>query len=192
MKAVFRPTIKYPDQIIGEKTILREFTEKNLYDPLYLKWLKDPLVMDTIGRREFLKEFSFREVEKYYYSIRLSDNKMFFAIYTKSDKFGMSQFIGTYKLDINWDDMIANIGTMIGDKENWGKGFFQDTTYHISKYAFDVLKIRKMSCGCLARNVPVIHSCEKIGYKREALFRKSVLGEDIVYLGMFPEELRKP
>lgn len=186
METIIYPKIKYPSEIIGDKTILREFTEKNLYDPRYFNWLKDPLVVDRVGRKELLKPFDFRIIEKYYYEIRLSDNKMFFSLNTKED----DEFVGTFKLTINWESMIAEIGTLIGVKELWGTGLFQDSAYHVSKYAFDVLGMRKVTGGCFARNKPAVHAMEKIGFKREALFRKSVLGQDSIIFGVFKEELK--
>ena len=178
--------IKYPDEIIGHKVIMREFTEKNLYDPIYLKWLKDPLVVDRMGRAELLKPFDFSILEDYFHEIKSSGNKMFFSINTKED----DQFIGTFKLTINWNERIAEIGTLIGEKEFWGKGLFQDSAYTISKYAFDKLNMRKVTGGCFARNLPAIHAMEKIGFQREALFRKSVLNQDSIIFGVFKEELR--
>lgn len=64
-----------------------------------------------------------------------------------------------------WDkpNDVANIGIMIGDKENMGKGY----GYEAWATLCDNLLVRKIEAGCMAINRPMMSICSKYGMMEE-------------------------
>jgi RimJ/RimL family protein N-acetyltransferase len=133
---------------------------------------------------------TFDEVERYIKEI-LSDKKnCLFAIYTHDEK-----FIGTVKIGhIDWRTGTGDMGIMIGNKEFWGKGIAKESLFLASKYAFDVLCLRKLTGGCVSHNIAMLKAFQSLGYLTEGILRKKLLisGEynDHVLFGIFKHELK--
>ncbi len=179
--------------IVGNNIYLEKFNVTHLHDPDYLSWLRDFEVMKYIGREEYLTPISFVEVKEYVQNLWNDKYNLFFAVHEKD----INRFIGTAKINyINETGVktkTADIGIMIGDRGSWGKGLAKDILYTVSKYCFDELKLRKLTAGALAPNIPVIKAFESIGYKREAFLREKIYFEnkyfDQLLFGCFKNEL---
>src|ERR1043165_1120361 len=93
----------------GQRTCLQEFSEENLKDPRYFAWLRNPEVMRTIYRLEYLMPIQFAEVEKYVRDLWASKCDCYFAIYAS----GTEKFVGTVRLGhIDWRTGLADIGVL--------------------------------------------------------------------------------
>lgn len=176
-------------ELIGEKVILREFTEKNLLDAKYYSWLRNLDVVTHLYRLEYLKPINFSRVENYVRNLLESDNDCFFAIYHKTS----GAFIGTQRVGhINWRSGLADIGIMIGDQAFWGKGLGSDALKVAIRYAFTTLSLRKVVGGTPQNNISMCRCFEKIGFVKEAVKRKELLinGEyiDHIHYGLLKEE----
>ena len=182
-------------RLVGKTTYMVPFEEKHLVDPRYYAWLSDPVVVQYIGRDEYLKPIDFEEVRRYVESLWRSERCMFLAIHYAAD----GTFIGTAKINFIDDTGqrrgIAEIGIMIGDPDFRGRGLSVDVLYAASEYAFDTLGARKLTTGAMANNVPVLRAFDRIGFCEEGRLRKQLLvgGElvDHVLLGCFRQELRR-
>ena len=115
----------------GKICELREFSEDNLSDPRYFEWLRDLDVVTGIYRLEYLKPLSKAEIEAYAREQMKSETKCYFAIYLKEN----NAFVGTVRLGhIDWRTGTADVGILIGDKANWGKGIATDAVHTICTY----------------------------------------------------------
>jgi RimJ/RimL family protein N-acetyltransferase len=80
------------------------------------------------------------------------------------------------------------MGLLIGERAYWGRGIATEVISLVSRYAFDELKLRKVTAGCYDTNRGAIKAFEKAGFVREGLRKKQYLcnGEyvDHVMLGL--------
>lgn len=180
-------------KIIGKRVYLEDFNYEHIVNPQYLSWVKDPIVMKYIGRPEFEKDVTYQKVEAYLENIKKNPNIHFFSVYRSENH----KFIGTAKLNFFDDSLIrfgvADIGIMIGDKEQWGFGLGGEVISALSNFAFKFLNARKLTAGASCENIGVIKVFEKNGYKKEGVLRSQLNFNgtyvDHVLLGCFPEEL---
>jgi|APSaa5957512535_1039671.scaffolds.fasta_scaffold03665_8 [ribosomal protein S5]-alanine N-acetyltransferase len=180
-------------KINGKNTYSVPFDTSHLDNPKYFEWVNDIEVMKYIGRAEYLKPIEFEKVREYVEGLWKNKYCHFFALYNLID----DEFVGTTKInyidDAGLATSTADIGIMIGDREYWGKGLATDAIYSISKYAFDVLGVRKLTAGAISENIGVIKAFTNNGYKQEANLRKKLLISgvymDHVLLGCFNDEL---
>lgn len=177
----------------GKTCELREFTEANLSDPRYYEWLRDLDVVTGIYRLEYLKPLDRGAIEQYAREQMKSDTKCYFAIYLSDSE----TFVGTIKLGhIDWRTGTGDVGIMIGDKANWGKGIATDAVHTLCSYAFKKLSLRKITGGTAANNAAMVQCFHRVGFKQEGALRKKLLVEgayhDHLLFGLFQEELREP
>jgi RimJ/RimL family protein N-acetyltransferase len=103
--------------------------------------------------------------------------------------------IGEILLD-NAVDADMRVGLSIGilDSEALGKGYGPEAMRAVCAFAFEQLKLHRISIRVLAANTRAIRSYEKIGFVREGLERQSArIGEryeDDVLMGLLAGELR--
>ena len=178
-------------KIIGEKCYLVPFEEKHLNDENYLVWLRDYDVMKTINRVDYLRPVSFAEVKQYCENVMQSQSDMFMAIHAKYD----NKFIGTLRVNqVNWHTKVADIGILIGDKDYWGKGIATDSIRIMCNYLFKKLGFRRLTAGLMSINPAMLKVFEKLGFRKEGVFRKhdAFEGEyvDHIYLGCLKDEFK--
>ena len=182
------------DQAITE-ILLRSFKSQENNEQLkskYLSWLNDKentrligskILHETMLDKEYIEESFCRFSSKTCHG---------FFIYSKD----AGEYIGTAKLDkINTESMTAEDGIMIGEKRFQGKGYGYRTYDLILKYAFEKLKLRKITGGCNIKNLGMRKIFENSGYTKEGRFRGVdwVEGEwcDHLYYGIYREEYWK-
>jgi RimJ/RimL family protein N-acetyltransferase len=71
--------------------------------------------------------------------------------------------IGSITATFDAPNDIANIGILIGDKENMGRGY----GYEAWEALCDHLPVRKIEAGCMAINRPMMSICSKYGMMEE-------------------------
>ena len=173
----------------GKKVQLKIFLDDQLFDERYFRWLKDKEVMKTIGRNEYMHDVQFSDVMTYVRNLQLSDHDYFFAIQVRKT----GEFIGTAKIgSIDWANKTADIGIMIGEKNYWGKGLATETLYLLCEVAFKEMHLRKLTGGCMERNIAMNRCFKKIGFIKEGVRRKQNLLEneytDHILYGLFKNE----
>ena len=61
--------------------------------------------------------------------------------------------IGNIKLGpINWHHKFADVGIIIGDKKQWGKGRAVEAIRTLCRFGFDELGLNKITAGCYSGN----------------------------------------
>lgn len=68
----------------------------------------------------------------------------------------------------------AEIGYWFGEPY-WGKGYATETLKQISEYAFNNFPVNRLFCRIFGNNPKSMKVAEKVGYKLEAKFEKTLL-----------------
>jgi RimJ/RimL family protein N-acetyltransferase len=148
----------------------------------YVAWLNDPDINQFLESR-FESQTTESVVEYVGQIIRNPDYRMFAIVLTGSDL-----HIGNIKLGpINHQHRRAEIGIMIGERAESGKGYATLAIKLMTDYAFRTLKLHKVHAGAYAPNKGSIRAFEKVGFMIEGVAREHCLFNgafvDVVSLG---------
>lgn len=138
----------------------------------YISWLSDPEVtryleirftVQTIqGAREFIS------------AMNASEDSLFLGMFLKS----RATHIGNIKLGpMDWHHRRGDIGLVIGDKVQWGKGYATEAIRGVTDYAFGVLEMHKLSAGLYDANEGSRRAFLKAGWFEEGRRRDHWLSE---------------
>lgn len=181
-------------RLVGHETYLVPFGPDHLQEPAYLSWLRDAEVVKTLNLPHYVEgPVPLQEVRAYCERMMSSDNDLFLAIHLQQDEV----FVGTAKAGhIDWYAETADVGIMIGRKDLWGCGLAQDAVAALCRHLFGSLGLRRLAAGSMASNPAMIHVFEKLGFRREGVFRQQDrLGDmyvDHVHLGCLRAEFLDP
>lgn len=169
----------------GKKVILRPLRKSTDLEN-NLRWINDPevtkylLVYLPVGEKE--------EGDWIDGAGKENPDAVHFAIETH-DGLHIGN-IGFHK--ISWRDRTAVTGSLIGEKEYWGKGYGTDAKMLLLDYAFNALNLRKVNASVLAFNERSIRYGLRCGYKEEgrrrAEFYRDGSYHDEVLLAIFKED----
>ncbi|MBT3700614.1 MAG: GNAT family N-acetyltransferase [Alphaproteobacteria bacterium] len=163
-------------ELQGQLTTLKPFTEEDVTDE-YVGWLHDPDVTEflEITRTERSKEAlqlytrnAEKDPDRYFYSLLAND---------------INEAVGTISVRHNKMHATATYGFIIGDKDYWGTDVALDAQKTVFNFAFEELKIRKLSAGVCLKNLPSHFNLRRLGFEKEGVLRADVLlgeGGDIV------------
>ena len=169
----------------GSKVILRPLNKETDLESA-CRWVNDPEVRNylTVSFPSMLVQ-----EEKWFDNLVKKENEILLAIETLENK-NLIGFMGLHK--INWIDSNATTGAMIGEKEYWGKGYGTDAKMILLNYAFNRLRLHRISSSVIAFNERSLKYSLKCGYKeegrvREKFFRNGKYWDEIL-LGILKKE----
>lgn len=171
--------------LVGKKVYLRPLDMDDVNQE-YLTWINDGEVINQLAT---VFPSTFYQLENFVKSVLDNPNTIFFAIIEKES----NRHIGNVKLGpINWINRTSNFGLMIGDKNNWGKGFAQESFILLLKYAFEKLNLHKVWDMAVVSNIASIKANQKAGFKIEAELKEHVFKngkyEDVVVLSLLAKD----
>jgi len=174
--------------IEGQNIFLRPIQLSDSSGP-YLNWLNDPEVNQYLESR-FVSWTT--EMLSSYIANLVNNNELLFAICSMESK----KHIGNVKLGpINWNHRFADIGIMIGDKDQWGKGRASEAIREICRYGFDELELNKITAGCYGDNQGSVKAFSRVGFQQEGILRKKFLSsagfQDHILLGILNDEFKR-
>ena len=176
----------YQQFLSGQRVYLRALEVADVNER-YLGWLHDA----EVARYLEVGRFPVSENDLTGWIETFSDptKAMAFAIVDKATNL----HIGNITLhSINWVHRTAEMGTMIGDKQFWGKGYATETRSLLIACAFERWGLRKLTVGNVEGNIGSISSNKGLGFKEEGRLREQVFidGEyhDVIRLGLFRNE----
>jgi ribosomal-protein-alanine N-acetyltransferase len=136
----------------------------------YLSWMRDPEVTRFLEAR--LADYDEDRLRRYIQAENENPNSVLFGIFRKSDV----QLIGTLKLSkIQQHHQNCEIGLMIGDKAEWGKGCATEAIALACRYAFETLRLHRVSAGCYSTNPASARAFAKAGFEFEGRLREERL-----------------
>ncbi|MBM3516534.1 MAG: GNAT family N-acetyltransferase [Alphaproteobacteria bacterium] len=81
----------------------------------------------------------------------------------------------------------ADLGLLIGDRTEWGKGYGSEAIDAVSGHAFGALGLKRVGAGCYANNLSSIRAFLKVGFREEGrrpqYYRCGEAWIDLVLLG---------
>ena len=174
--------------ILSKNVYLRPIEISDASGP-YLSWLNDSEVNQYLESRfvPWTQEMLLTYIEN------LSDNgdEMLFAIcLSESDL-----HIGNIKLGpINWHHRFADIGILIGDKSQWGKGRAADAIKTICRFGFEELNLNKITAGCYGDNLGSVKAFNRVGFREEGRLKSKFFSpsgyQDHILMGLLSDEFK--
>lgn len=152
--------------IESDRLLLRELCHKDITDK-YLSWLNDPIVNEHIESR--FDNHTHKSIRKFVEEVNRDPNAILFGIFSKTNM----KHIGNIKIASTDKDLIhrrASLGFIIGEKQEWGKGFATEAIKLITKHGFENLNIAKICAGCRESNIGSKKAMERAGYKVEGFY----------------------
>jgi ribosomal-protein-alanine N-acetyltransferase len=139
--------MKLESLIVGEHLILRNLSAEDA-TPRYLSWLSDHEVTRHLEIR-FSPPRTIDDLAQFIVACNASDDTLMLGMFLRHDV----RHIGNIKLGpINWQHGTAEIGLLIGQRDEWGKGHASAAIELISSHAFTGLGLAKLTAGCYAGN----------------------------------------
>lgn len=126
----------------------------------YLNWLND----ESVNR--YLESGGDYTKEKLIGFLKEQEQKdiLFWAIHIKAS----GKHIGNIKIDpINKDNNSGEYGILMGDKEEWGKGYAKEASLTIMDYCFNVIQLDKITLGVIDKNTSALNLYKALGFKNE-------------------------
>jgi RimJ/RimL family protein N-acetyltransferase len=127
--------------------------------------------------------------EKWIASMNSSDRSTLMLAIETSE----GEYIGNMGLhNINWRDRTATTGTLIGEKNYWGKGLGTEAKILLLRHAFHTMNLRKICSQVIEFNGRSKRYSEKCGYKSEGVLRMHTFRRgrywDLENLAVFAED----
>ncbi len=151
------------DQLHSSRLILRCLREEDASED-YLQWLADPAVTRYLEVRHN-PPASVDQLKAFIGQINESTDTILFGIFLKVD----AKHIGNIKLGpMHPIYKRAEIGIVLGDQTEWGKGFATEAIALLADYAEQTLGIRRLAAGCYGSNRGSLKAFLKAGFILEA------------------------
>lgn len=148
--------------LIGRDIYLRSLLQGDA-TKTYLDWLSDPEINRYLEVR-FMPAQTLPQLREFIEKTGNSGDSLLLGIFLIAD----NRHIGNIKLGpIDWNHHTSDIGLIIGDRDQWGKGFATAAIQLVSDYAFRELKLAKLTAGCYAENRGSMNAFLKAGFKHE-------------------------
>jgi RimJ/RimL family protein N-acetyltransferase len=150
--------------IVGDKVYLRPLEVEDA--DAFVPWRNDKEIRQYMGRTSPTNRIRGRErLEQCY----ISDQNIHLGLALKE----MDRLIGAIGLyHISMTHRNAELGIIIGDKSCWSKGYGTEAMKLILEYGFDQLNLHRIYLFVLDFNTRAIRAYEKVGFRREAVFRE--------------------
>jgi RimJ/RimL family protein N-acetyltransferase len=153
--------------IKGDRINLTPIVQEDI--KLVVRWMNDPDV------RAYTRNPLPRTVEEIKKLFEPKKDEMrtdvHFLIYLKNDE----KMIGMVGLtDIHWLDRNANLLTVIGEPEYWGKGIGVEASKLMITYAFEELNFHKVCTSIYSPDERALKTAVKIGLVQEVVLREEI------------------
>jgi RimJ/RimL family protein N-acetyltransferase len=132
-----------------------------------VEWLNDAETMKYSEQRH--KKHSVRSQYDYIDSFHFPST--YLLIKLKNDK-----LIGTITATVDYHNYVADIGVLIGDRNEWGRGYGGEAWVALTRWLFSG-RIRKVTGGAMSRNKGMTSIFIKSGMRMEGLLKDHYLFE---------------
>jgi len=153
-------------KLIGKRIILQDLKIDDITTD-YVDWMNDQSVVKFTESR--FQKHTFESTCSYVFQLHKSQDNILFGIFDINNRL----HLGNIKIGpIDTYHSIADIGLIVGRKSYWGRGIATETIKLISDYAFEVLKIHKLTASCYENNEGSKKAFLKAGYQQEGIRKK--------------------
>ncbi len=132
--------------IFSESIILKSLNSENV-SKNYLNWLINPNINQFLEIRHFPPQ-TLVQLFSYLDEINNDEETLLLGIFLRNGR-----HIGNIKIGpIDWIHKRGDIGLIIGEIDQWGCGHASKAIELLSHYAFNELKLEKLTAGCYEEN----------------------------------------
>lgn len=174
-------------RIIKTKRLLIKPFSARYLTKRYISWLNDPKVI--LYSRHRHKRHSLASCRKYLASFKKSPN-YFLSILLANNKL---THIGNITVFIDRDNLVADLGILIGERKDWGKGYATEACKAVCRFLFEEKCIRKITAGALSVNKSMLKVMKRIGMVEDGRRKKHILWQnkevDVIYGAIFRTEI---
>lgn len=174
-------------EILTQRLKLRRLRPADVTDA-YVGWLNHPEVTRFLETRH--SEQNEVTVRAFVAEKAASDNEFLLGMFLVED----GRHIGNIKVGpIHRYHNLADVSLLIGERDCWDKGYAAEAIAAVSRYAFEVLGVAKLSASMYADNEGSRRAFLKAGYVEEGRRRQHYgldgRRSDLVELGALPGEI---
>jgi [ribosomal protein S5]-alanine N-acetyltransferase len=174
-------------KLTGPNISLSQMVESDV-NADYLRWVTDPSINQYLEVR--FQEHSLESLKSFVQAVEQDPNTVMFKIQLAET----GTHIGNIKLGpIDWNHRSADIGILIGDQAQQGKGFGTESVTLLRDYAFDVLKLNKLTAGAYENNIGSTKIFERARFEVEGIRKNQYMYEGkyvgLVLMGCYKELL---
>ncbi len=149
----------------GKKIYLRILSPEDVSQD-YVDWMHDPLVNQYLESKYTAQTVDM--VKEFVEAMNSSAHDFLFGIFLRDGK-----HVGNIKIGgVNFVHRYAEIGLLIGDRDQWGKGLGREAIELATRYAFEELNLNKVEAGIYANNVGSYKAFIKAGYREVGMFKR--------------------
>ena len=146
--------------VLETDRLLLKPLNKSYLSQNYVDWMNDGEVNRYL---ESGGDYNLKKLNEYLTEVERNP-KYFWAIILKE----INKHIGNIKIDpINLKHYNAEYGIMMGDKNEWGKGYAKEVSKLVIDYCFKTLKLRKITLGVIEKNERAINLYLSLKFKVE-------------------------
>jgi diamine N-acetyltransferase len=173
--------------LIGERVFLRPFSKDDL--PYIQKWSNDAELRRLIGE---VAPMSRADTEKWYRELLADEDRVWFAIVLEKGDRVIGE-AGLLRMFRPWRSTDMTI--IIGEKDEWGKGYGTEVGHLLLHYAFGQLGFHRISIGVVGFNKRALRFWESLGFKKEGVERDAHYYDneysDGIMMSILENEFRK-
>lgn len=149
--------------LIGERVYLRPLVKE---DSIHLrKWMNSPEIRGLIGE---VKPMAQAHAEEYLEKIQNDESRVWFAIVLKENGKVIGE-AGLLRMFHAW--RTTDLTIILGEKEEWGKGYGTEAIDLMLDYAFGYLNFHRVAVGVVGFNEAAVRFYEKAGFTKEGIQR---------------------
>jgi RimJ/RimL family protein N-acetyltransferase len=160
-------------KIVGKGIYIRPIALSDVTER-YLSWMNDPEVNQYLESRFYPQ--TLESIREFVQSKIGSDRDHLFAICKQDD----DRHVGNIKVGpIDFHHRCAELGLLVGDKSEWGKGVASEAIRLVTQFSFEELKLNKLRAGAYAPNQGSIAAFLRCGFTQEGRFKNYFsIGDD--------------
>ena len=153
--------------LVGEKVKLTSINEEDILE--FQKWYNDVSFMRHYDIVSAIPK-NIEDVKELITNVRKSDTAYIFAV-----KNLLQEFIGVTGFEgISWNNGTAIIYIGIGGEIHRGCGYGKEALKLTIEFGFEELNFHRIQLTVLEYNEPAIKLYEKLGFKREGVYREFI------------------
>lgn len=131
-----------------------------------IRWRNDREVTESLFSS---RGITISEHRNWFDSYVKSGNRIEFMVIKKDD----GKKIGTIGLsNIDHRNQKAEYGILLGEKDEWGKGYAKEASIAIINYGFEELNLMKIYLRVFKDNTAAVNLYKKLGFVEEGILRK--------------------
>jgi len=176
-----------PMVLTGKRVYLRPLMKEDLVH--LRKWSQDAEIRGLIGETASMSQADSESFLKKVYDD--SSREWFVVVMKKNDQ--VIGEAGLLRMNIAW--RTTDVSVIIGEKEEWGKGYGTETILLLLDYAFRHLNFHRVAIGVVGFNERALRFWQKVGFRREGSERDGYYYDgkyyDFVMMSILEDEFKE-